>query len=168
MRKTCPKCGQEKNSDADFSPNRRTVDGLQCWCKTCRSAANREFYARDVSKSRKRNRDWRRDHLENYLFGNAKARARTKGLSFDIELSDIIIPDRCPYLGLLLKPNSGVLKDNSPSLDRIDPTKGYIKGNVEVISCRANTIKNSGTADEHLLIGKRMKQLEKKSRRRKA
>jgi hypothetical protein len=39
-------------------------------------------------------------------------------------------------------------RDSSPSLDRIDNSKGYVKGNVAVISFRANTLKNNATADE--------------------
>lgn len=46
----------------------------------------------------------------------------------------------------------GVKQDDSYSLDRIDSSKGYIKGNVWVISLRANRIKNDSTPDELRLI----------------
>ncbi len=62
---------------------------------------------------------------------NSKARARNSGLEFNLEYSDLIIPDKCPILNV---PFVLGAKDNypySPSIDRIDSTKGYIKGNVK-------------------------------------
>jgi hypothetical protein len=56
-----------------------------------------------------------------------------------ITKEDIVIPDTCPLLGTPME---------SPSLDRIDSTKGYVKGNVWVISNRANTLKNDATLTE--------------------
>lgn len=81
------------------------------------------------------------------LYWAAKRRAKVKNLEFNIEKSDIKIPTLCPYLGLELVPHSprGTSRSNTLSLDRIDPTKGYIKGNVEVISHIANTMKTNAT-----------------------
>jgi hypothetical protein len=42
----------------------------------------------------------------------------------------------------------------SPSLDRIDPSRGYIPGNVQVISNRANLLKRDGTLREIVLLGR--------------
>jgi hypothetical protein len=76
-----------------------------------------------------------------------------ENLTFDIEPEDINIPELCPILGVRLKSNvGGHMKTNSPSLDRIIPELGYVRGNIEVISRRANTIKNDGTAEEHRKI----------------
>jgi len=47
-----------------------------------------------------------------------------------------------------LETAEGKVSDNSYSLDRIDPSKGYVKGNVEVISHRANTLKSNATIEE--------------------
>ena len=91
------------------------------------------------------------------IFHGSKNRAKVKGLDFNIELSDIVIPDTCPYLGIPIFPHEGGSSAyNSPTLDRIDSSMGYVKGNVEVISYRANVIKNCGTIEEHLLIAERM------------
>ena len=47
--------------------------------------------------------------------------------------------------------NKGHSKSNSPSIDRLDNTKGYVKGNVWVISTLANNMKNSaGFKDLHI------------------
>ena len=49
---------------------------------------------------------------------------------------------------------------NSASLDRIDSTKGYIKGNLQIISFRANTVKNNLTLDEMKMIVSNWERLE--------
>ena len=84
------------------------------------------------------------------MWSRAKYRAAQKGREFIITKEDIVIPERCPLLGipLVCHRGKGSQQGNSPSLDRIDPTKGYIKGNVWVISNRANTLKNDATLQE--------------------
>lgn len=83
---------------------------------------------------------------------NAKWRAKKDGVPFTITYADFDIPAACPVLGIAIKRGVGRVSDNSPSLDRIEPAKGYVPGNVEVISFRANTLKSNGTADEHRLV----------------
>lgn len=84
------------------------------------------------------------------MWCSAKKRAKLKGLEFDIELEDIPkIPKYCPILGIEIKPNTtNSPLDSSPSLDRIDNLKGYVKGNVRIISNRANRIKADATVEE--------------------
>jgi hypothetical protein len=91
-------------------------------------------------------------YKEKQLFTKAKYRAIRKHLEFSIKLSDIVIPNICPVLGIPIIRDSCGISDNSPSLDRIDNTKGYVKDNIQVISNRANMIKSIGTAEEHLKI----------------
>jgi len=73
---------------------------------------------------------------------------------FTIEFDEISWPTHCPVLGLELDYYglTGRKEENSVSFDRIDSNKGYIPGNVQIISWRANRIKNDGTADEHRKI----------------
>lgn len=83
------------------------------------------------------------------IYYRAKRRALTGGLDFDLDKSDIIIPKFCPITNLELIENKGKgFKDNSPSLDRIDNSKGYIKNNVAVISMRANKCKSNLSLEE--------------------
>ena len=84
------------------------------------------------------------------MLAAAKARAKKASVPFAITVEDIgDIPTHCPVLGIKLQTSVGNSGDASPSLDRIEPSLGYIKGNIAVISKRANTIKNNGTAEEH-------------------
>lgn len=63
-------------------------------------------------------------------------------------MSDVVIPLFCPWLGISLRRNQGHVGDDSPTLDRLVPKRGYVKGNVIVISALANRIKNSGAVEQ--------------------
>ncbi len=88
-------------------------------------------------------------NLQKQMLASAKSRAKKKNIPFNLELSDIKIPQFCPLLGMELQRNkNGECRDTSPSLDRKTPELGYVKGNVWVISQKANMMKNNGTIDE--------------------
>ena len=93
-------------------------------------------------------RDSRIRNFVHAMWKAAKKRAEEKGLEFNIDESDIIIPEICPVLEVPLVFGTKDNYDYSPSLDRIDNTKGYIKGNIWVISKKANTMKSSATLQE--------------------
>lgn len=85
---------------------------------------------------------WRLKNPQRYMWLNAKHRAKNKNIHFDIQPENIKIPDYCPALNIKLKISEGIRRtDNSPSLDRIDITKGYTKDNIVVVSHKANCIK---------------------------
>lgn len=81
---------------------------------------------------------------------NARRKALRYGRAVNITLEDISIPTHCPLLGIALTygPGRKGPTPSSPSLDRIDNTKGYVKGNVWVISNIANTMKQELTVEE--------------------
>lgn len=89
------------------------------------------------------------------LWIGAKHRAKKKGVPFGLEQEDIkeLVIDLlvCPVLGIELNWCANKLEDDSPTLDRIVPELGYVKGNIAVISNKANRIKTNASADE---IGK--------------
>jgi hypothetical protein len=92
------------------------------------------------------------------IWSRAKYRAKQRGLEFTIEQKDIIIPDKCPLLGIDIIPKS---KDriHSPSLDRKDSKKGYTPDNIWVVSSRANTLKNDASLQELELLVENLKKL---------
>lgn len=81
-----------------------------------------------------------------YATGGAKARAALRGIPFTLTSEYVlsITPDSCPVFGTPFSfIGNKVVSANSASLDRIDPDKGYVQGNVAVISAKANAIKNA-------------------------
>ena len=93
---------------------------------------------------------------EYHMHARAKNRAKEKGLEFDIDVSDIIIPDICPLLEIPIILTSDKTDPHNPSLDRRDSRYGYIKGNVWVISKRANTLKNNADLETHQRLTQNM------------
>jgi hypothetical protein len=81
------------------------------------------------------------------MLAGAERRAAKKSIEFALKLEDITLPKYCPVLGIPLY-TSSLDADNSPSIDRIDNSKGYVKENIQIISTRANRIKNDATTDE--------------------
>ena len=71
--------------------------------------------------------------------------ARKRGLDFDIERKDFPVPLTCPVLGI---PLDWETYNTTPSLDRIDNSKGYVPGNVIIVSRRANRLKDNATIAE--------------------
>jgi hypothetical protein len=113
--------------------------------------AQAKYASSNKEEIKKRNLEYRRRHPEACLLRAAKNRAIKYNLSVDISLEDIVIPECCPILGLKLERKLGVGyggQDASPSLDRIDNSLGYIKGNVWVISQKANAMKSNATKEE--------------------
>jgi len=85
--------------------------------------------------------------VRNRLHNGASKRAKEGKLEFNIFSEDIILINECPFLNVPLEYSNSEATDFSPSLDRIDPTKGYVKGNIQVISFLANRMKNSANVD---------------------
>lgn len=80
----------------------------------------------------------------------AKDRAKAKCLPFDITPDDIVVPEFCPVLPTirLVSRYGKKLDDSSPTLDRIIPELGYVRGNILVVSHLANRIKTNATPEQ--------------------
>ena len=124
---------------------------------TAKRRANKNWYERNAARVLKRQREKDIHNPEKKLLGAARQRARRLGLPFNLVLSDITIPAVCPVLGISLTlDNTCADRESAPSLDRLIPALGYISGNVEVISYRANRIKNDATLAEIKAVAKYM------------
>lgn len=120
-RPACPTHGE---------PTKRSV------CPPC-NAAYMRGYLRRIRKT----------HPHMTILERARKRARRQGLPYSLRREDISLPTRCPALGIALRVGHS-RSPASPALDRIDPRKGYLPGNVRIISDHANKLKgNRSLAD---------------------
>ena len=99
-------------------------------------------------------RKYRKKHFVKRMLSSAKSRTQKLGQEFTLEEKDIKVNTHCPYLGIELVVSDNVRSNESPSLDRIDNKKGYIKGNVEMISNLANTMKGCATKEQLMMFAK--------------
>lgn len=130
--KKCAICQKERSDDHFRTVKTYGVKHLYSYCKFC---------------DRKQRIEKNRQNPAKYLCNSAKGNAKAKNLEFDITPEDIIVPDVCPVLGIPIQVLSED-REASASIDRIDSTKGYVKGNVVVISAKANRLKNNATVEE--------------------
>ena len=124
--------------------------------------ANKRVYSDEQKIPRRLSaRKWKKENtwkseLGQSLLSSAKWRAKKAGLEFTITRSDICIPVLCPLLCIPIFVGKGKPGPNSPTLDRIDSSEGYVSGNVWVISAKANRIKSDATAEEIMLLARNL------------
>ena len=160
----CELCGNRLRSDNKIGICNRTKE---CHNERNRRLAKRyaeahpelvaqrkhDYHEKHRETNNKRSKQWRETNYRRATFNQIKYRAEKTGVLFDLTLDDIPpVPDVCPVFNTLLTVGQGKSEPNSPSLDRIIPEKGYVKGNIVWLSMRANAMKNDGTAEEHRRI----------------
>lgn len=121
--------------------------GHNTYCKPCKRLYQKEWYWKSRSSEKQRLSTKRCT-----ILASAKKRARKYKVPFDLQLSDVVIPDNCPVLGAVMPIDNKKPSPNSPTLDRIIPELGYVKGNVAVISMKANLIKSNATHEEIQMV----------------
>lgn len=153
--KICTVCGIEKNC-SEFYINKATRDGLQAACIVCdkkrqqkrRNLSGVKEYAKDYRKRKFNDMNFRLQALIN----TSKQRAKNKNLEHTLTKKDLFdlypVDGKCPIFGFDLEWNSQGFRETSPSIDRIDSSLGYTLDNVQIISWKANRIKNCATIDE--------------------
>lgn len=100
-----------------------------------------------AAETRKTKEGWVRS-----ILARLKARAKKLGLDYNLSASDFTtLPQTCPVLGLPLEFNSG--NPNAYSVDRIDNSRGYVSGNICVMSDRANRLKRDASIAELRALG---------------
>lgn len=163
----CSRCTLKKSTDRfALRPQART--GRASWCKDCCNKHGREHRNKKTLPSKKTvseyNRSYRIKHPKKTLLHSARNRAKRLGITFSLVESDIVIPAMCPILEIPLTPEG--TRWNSPSIDRIDPSLGYVPSNIKIISTKANVMKQDATIEELLKFAENIKQYVKDSNAR--
>jgi hypothetical protein len=124
-----------------------------CFC--CESKIRKDTYLATRKYRLEKAQNRREKNPVQKILKQAKATADSKNLEFNLTEEDIVLPETCKYLGSVLTnvQGQGVVWENY-SIDRIDSSKGYVKGNVEIISRKANSMKNMATKDELITFAK--------------
>lgn len=162
--KKCSKCDTVKPLD-QFSKLKKHWDGLKGQCKSCDSEYHQQNRAH-ISNRMKIYRTANKEHISErgkkyyksnwkILIRSLKIRHIKKGfpeLSFNLtdEYLTSIVPEHCPLSNIKLEKGTENGSYNSPSLDRIDNSKGYEQDNVMFISHCVNTSKGNLTLEEWL------------------
>ena len=142
--KVCTKCGVEKEYTEEFF-SKREHGRLRADCRKCYN----KYYRDNIHK-----------YAKTHMIYDAKVRAKKKEMGFDLTKKDLHFPETCPVLNIKLVHGQEDWK-NSPTIDRIDNSKGYLLDNCIVVSSLVNTIKNSATPNQILKVGKFYKKLYK-------
>lgn len=168
LEKQCSCCNQVLPVEM-FHKDRNNRDGMRSQCKACTRLSQAAYFAKRGGRAIrqayvKANPVLR---ITAMLVRKARSRAKEKNLPFDIDLDYIRamagenaqFASHCPILGIPLewscrRSNKSIPLPGSPSLDRIVPERGYVKGNIWIISHRANAIKNNATHEELKLVTK--------------
>jgi hypothetical protein len=128
--------------------------------KTAAQQAKKRYREANPEKCREASRISREKNVVSRLLKCSKENAKTTGKEHSITKEDIIIPEYCPYFGIKLTNILGQGRlDTNPSIDRIDNTKGYTKGNVQIISWKANRFKSNLTEEELIFFAKSILQI---------
>lgn len=128
----CSVCGADKE-DTEF--NR-----VKSKCNTC-------CYSQEYKSKKEKMEDsdvGQNYYIKKVILSQAKKRSKEKNLEFNLTMGHLISikNNTCPILGHEILYKSGIDNKRSASLDRIDPNKGYIKGNVKIVSSEGNLLKN--------------------------
>jgi hypothetical protein len=96
-----------------------------------------------------------------YKFKVKKSQAKSLGIEWNIRFQEVEWNDYCPVYDIRLDWfNEGKAKDNTPSFDRTDSDKGYVAGNVVVMSWRANRLKNNARKEDIIALADYMENID--------
>ncbi|MBF9140815.1 hypothetical protein [Hymenobacter properus] len=109
-------------------------------------AKRREAYGNQQEQIRRK--ELRSENPIKVMLTWAAQRASKRGIEFSISATDLEIPAVCPLLGIPLFIGDKTKKINSPSIDRIDNSRGYVPGNVRIISNLANSMKGGASREQ--------------------
>lgn len=163
----CPRCGEERALH-EFPRNKANSSGRGSHCLSCVRAYQTQPEVKARTKERRKESkyiEWRKEYRRRetvldaqrerrrkdwprIILHGVKYRCKQRGITFDLKPSDVVIPAECPILREPFDLTHSARSRNAPTIDRIDPRKGYTPNNVRVISWYANRIKSDCESPE--------------------
>jgi len=170
----CNKCHLESEDFSLFCKDKTRKSGYKNWCKECIKLIGLEYRKNNLDKIKARCKErYKRDKnkyssLNRRLKDPIKYRAweirhgvvnrkRLNGIEYDKDIFNSKLLEKklreletCPCCGCSFKflSNDGNRNMRTPSVDRIDSTKGYIEGNITFICCKCNLMKNDASIED--------------------
>jgi hypothetical protein len=142
----CRKCLNKTRLAYQNEYRKKNSEKVAIWGKESRKRLQADEVKR-AHKNELKRASFKRNIIH-VLWKRTKDRALKKGYDFNLEESDITIPELCPILEIPIFCGDRSNYNNSPTIDRVDNSKGYTKDNIKIISMLANTMKNSASIDE--------------------
>lgn len=137
VEKICQNCG------AIFSHGRS--DKKYCSEKCGNRVRGNRWDQNNKERLKKMRKKLKNNNWRNYKLSRVKSYAKTRGIPFALTLEDLDMPEKCPILGIKLNYASENKKEkwDSPSVSRVIPDLGYIKGNIKIVSLRAALLRSN-------------------------
>ena len=150
----CTVC-KETKPITEFTRNKNKKTGFEARCKKCARQAIAEYrrnnpekytetklrsYSKNKDKLNQRNREWGKSNRGYLMVQGAKRRAKASNLDFNLDQHKEEIQARvdkgyCEMTGIPFNLKGGRMWD-TPSIDRINPERGYVYENIRIV-CRA-------------------------------
>lgn len=154
----CPRCSQIKTTE-NFYKNSGSKTGFASYCKPCTAVMSKEYqekYPERIKRSNAKARSLR--HWSATLYQGSLSSSRKRNLTHEITQQDILDlwenqNGLCYWLGIpMSQENRGTRVLDKVSLERIDPTVGYIKENVVLATTFANLGKSNNSPEDFSLF----------------
>lgn len=161
----CEQCGTLFERELKFHIYRTVKLGKKAFCSRSCSTTYRnrhmpkEFYQQNAPRMRKLAGN-KRDEFSPFRHFICQCHSRHRACDFDVQYLKELWDTQhgvCPYTGFDMELSRKSNSLNQASLDRIDSTKEYLKGNVEFVCLFINLAKNKFSREDVVEFMKKLK-----------
>lgn len=157
LEKQCCRC-RELKQVSSFTVNNAYKSKIAAHCKKCDAFANKIHKVKNRVAVLERGRKYAAQRSLLFtvrvraLINSSRRRAKLSNREHTITLENVLslwpVDGLCPVFGFKLEFNNKGFRETSPSIDRINSSKGYTLDNIQVISWKANRLKAYATVEE--------------------
>lgn len=158
--KTCGHCATTKQI-SEFHKDKTKKFGVSSTCKECAKELSYKYYLKNSEGIRKRTSVYAKSYTPKFnrevdsRLRNLCTKARSRTKEFSLVDADLLAlwdkqDGRCAYTKLPLLATANQF--NTVSLDRVDSSKGYVVGNIQLVCAAINKMKQEYTEEMFLLF----------------